>query len=87
MNVIKINRLELELDKIADSYVQNAINHLKNGGIVQIVDNVGSIGKIDSPERLEVLEEFNGQLSVEHFKNYIENCKESGRRSFSDFRQ
>lgn len=80
MNVIKINRLELELDKIADSYVQNAINHLKNGGIVQIVDNVSIMGKIDSPERLEVLEEFNGQSSIELFKNYVEECHSESAR-------
>lgn len=87
MNIIKINRLELELDRIADSYVQNAINHLKNDGIVQIVDKVGVMGEINSPEQLEVMETFNGQSSIEHFKDYVENCKEAGHRSFSNFRQ
>lgn len=87
MNIIKINRLELELDRIADSYVQDAINHLKNGGIVQIIDKVGVMGEINSPEQLEVIETFNGQSSIEHFKDYVENCKEAGHRSFSNFRQ
>ena len=87
MNIIKINRLERELDRIADSYVQNAINHLKNDGIVQIVDKVGVMGEINSPEQLEGMETFNGQSSVEHFKDYVENCKEAGRRSFSNFRK
>lgn len=30
------------------------------------------MGKIDSPGQLEVIESFNGQLSVEHFKRYVE---------------
>lgn len=45
------------------------------------------MGKIDSPGQLEVIESFNGQLSVEHFKSYVEKSKESGRNSFSNSKQ
>ena len=84
MKVIKINRLELEMDKISDAFIQNAIIQLKNGHTVQIVDNVGIMGKIDSPERQEVIDTFNGQSSVELFKSYVEKSKEAGRCSFSN---
>lgn len=75
--------LDLEVDKVPESKIEDAIICLKNGGTVAIVDNVSPSGQVNPPETKEVVESFKGPSSVENFRNFVQKCKENGRDSFN----
>ena len=83
MSKIEFHQLDLEMECVSETEINKAIDCLKNGGTVEIVDKVSDMGEVNPPEHLEVIKTFNGQLSIEQFNDYVKKCKESGRRSFS----
>ncbi len=83
MTQIQISLLDLELDKVPSSKIEDAIICLKNGGTVAIVDNVSPSGEVNPPETKEVVESFKGPSSVKNFRIFVQNRKENGRNSFN----
>lgn len=83
MTPIQISLLDLEVDKVPASKIEDAIICLKNGGTVDIVDNVSPLGEINPSETKDVVESFKGPSSVENFRNFAQKCKKNGRNSFN----
>ena len=60
-----------------------AVDCLKNGGMVEIVDKVSDMGKVNPPENKEVIKSFSGASHVQSFFVFVQECKECGRKSFN----
>ena len=51
MSKIEFYLLDLEMERVSETEINKAVDCLKNGGMVEIVDKVSDMGKVNPPEK------------------------------------
>ena len=83
MSKIEFYLLDLEMERVSETEINKAVDCLKNGGMAEIVDKVSDMGKVNPPEKKEVIKSFSGASHVQSFFVFVQERKECGRKSFN----